>query len=182
VASRSKLRESESEFPAPSVCVATTSLLPSPAVKLTVELNTPPAHEVVAEALKPEPFKITLMPDSQVPEIVAVAPTKLPAAGDVMAMAGANESRIKLRVAVPALPTESVCEARTSFVPSPAVNKIAPENVPVVQLVVTFVCTPGPHNTTEIPVSHVPETVKPVCATVFAAGAVIAMDGAVLSR
>jgi hypothetical protein len=106
--SRINVRESESVLPAASVCVATTSLLPSPFENETTVLKLLAEHVVEDGDAKPAPERFTVRPVSHVPTIVALDETKLLAAGDVMAIAGATLSLIKLRLAEPELPAKSV--------------------------------------------------------------------------
>ncbi len=97
-------------------------------------------------------------------------------------MFGAIESLIKFLLSEPVLPTPSVCEAIIFFVPSPAENVMATLNAPAVQVADDGEARPAPLKLTAKPVSQVPTSVTPVCATVFTAGPVMITLGTLLSR
>jgi len=103
---RIKLRLSVPTLPAASVCVATTFLVPSGAVNVTVAANCPFEHVAVAEVIAPE--RLTGSPLSQVPVKAMVDFVGVLTAGPVITTAGPTDMRIKLRLSVPTLPAASV--------------------------------------------------------------------------
>src|SRR5690606_33084699 len=82
----------------------------------------------------------------------------------------------------PLLPAPSVCETVTSLSPSPFENVIAELYEPAVQVAALLAATPEPLIVIGRPVSHAPEIVTPLRATVPAAGLAIVIAGPVLSR
>jgi hypothetical protein len=122
-----------------------------------------------------------MKPDSQVPLKVKPVCATAFAAGDVITNVGGVVSFIKLRLLEAVLPALSVCDAIMFFVPSTAEKVTAAEKTPAEQVVVVGADNPVPDKLTVRPVSQVPLKVKPVCATAFTAGNVIAIAGAVVS-
>ena len=89
-----KVRESEAEFPAVSVCVTVMTFEPSPAVVVTTTENEPDEHVVDEGEDSPAPERFTVIPDSHVPASVRVDWCVASDAGDEMAIDGAVLSTI----------------------------------------------------------------------------------------
>ena len=77
-----------------------------------------------------------------------------------MVNVGGVRSRMNPRLPLPVWPVAFVCEAMTFLSPSPAVNPIFAENMPLAQVVLAGVLQPEPEKFTARPDWQVPEIVS----------------------